>query len=190
MRDNLLVNNTKVKSYTQEVVINDLLTIVSSTSVNTYGALSFKLNQWPEYASWTALFDKYRIESVELNFVASGVQENTANAQIAPSFATALDFDNDVTPTSYNEVIRRSRSTECVGTSSFVRHFKPRVARQIYNGVASTNYEEAGPDVWLDCASAATPHYGLVYAMGTASSTSYLYRVDAKFTVTFGFPIG
>jgi len=190
LREGLLVNQTNAKTYVQDFMMSDVAQVTSSTSVNVYGAKSFKLNDVPQYASWTVLFDKYRILKVELHFVASGVQENAANAQVAPIFATALDFDNDTTPTTFDEVLRRSRSTESVATTSVKRCFVPRVARQVYNGVASVNYEEAAPHIWLDCASAATPHYGAVWAMGTASSTSYLYRVHAKYTVEFGFPIG
>lgn len=189
-RDNIQVNKTKTRSYLIDFMINDLFTPTSSASVNVYGGMAFTLNMYPNYAAWTTLFDKYRIRSIDLHFVASGVQENTANLQIAPTFATALDFDNDATPTSINEVLRLSKSTNCVSTSSFKRSFIPRVGREIYNGIASTNYEEAEPWVWLDCASAATPHYGLKYAMSTASSVSYIYRVHCRMTVEFGFPIG
>lgn len=189
-RDNLIVNRTSTKTYVQDFMIDDLWTVTSSTSVVQLGGKSFKLNDIPQYASWTVIFDKYRIREIELHFVASGIQENTATSQVAPVFATALDFDNDTAPASVNEVLRRSKSTECVGTSSLKRHFIPRLAAEIYNGVASTNYSEAEPWTWLDCASAATPHYGLVYAMGTASTTSYIYRIHARYRVEFGFPIG
>lgn len=171
-------------------MIQQVFTVTSSTSVVQLGGFSFKLNLWPNYASWTALFDKYRIDEIELHFQADGVQLNSTNSQLAPVFAVALDFDNDANPSSVDDVIRRSKSVVCAGTTNFRRHFIPRVAREVYNGVASTNYEEAAGPVWLDCASAATPHYGVVYAMGTASSTSYAYRVHAKFRVSFAFPIG
>jgi hypothetical protein len=171
-------------------MIEDLFTVQSSTTVSVLGGRSFKLNDAPTYASWTALFDKYRIHEIELHFVASGIQENVSTSQVAPVFATALDFDNDTAPASIAEVLRRSRSTECVGTSNLKRHFVPRVAKEVYNGVASTNYQEAEPRVWLDCASAATPHYGIVYGMGTASTTSYVYRVHCRMRVEFAFPIG
>lgn len=171
-------------------MIADLFTVTSSTSVNQYAGFSFKLNQYPNYAAWTVNFDKYRIRAIDLHLVSSGIQENTSATQIAPTFHTAIDFDNDANPSSIDEVNRNSRSTECVGTSSLRRHFIPRVGREVYNGVASTNYEEAEPWVWLDCASAATPHYGFKYAMSTASTNSYLYRCHCKMTVEFGFPIG
>lgn len=189
-RDTLLVNNTKARTYLVDFMINDLFTVTSGTSTIVYGGLAFKLNQYPNYAAWTVNFDKYRIRGIELHFVSTGIQENVSTSQIAGTFHTCLDFDNDATPTSIAEVNQASRSTECVQTSSFRRHFIPRVGREIYNGVASTNYEEAEPWVWLDCASAATPHYGLKYAMGTASTTSYVYRCMCRMTVEFGFPIG
>lgn len=180
----------KARTLVCDFMINDWYTITSSTSVNQYAGFSFKLNQYTNYASWTVLFDKYRIRALDIHFVSSGIQENTSATQIAPTFHTALDFDNDTNPVSIDEVIRYSKSTSCIATSNFRRHFIPRVGREVYNGVASTNYEEAEPWVWLDCASAATPHYGLKLAMSTASTNSYLYRVHVRMTVEFGFPIG
>ena len=185
----LLVNQTKARIFTQDFFIETLIQIVSSASVVQLGGVSFKLNQVPTYANWTAVFDKYRFDKVELQFMADGMQDITQSAIIAPVMSTALDFDSDATPASAAEVQRKSRSTMTTGTVSFRRAFVPRVARDVYNGVASTNYEEGPPAVWLDCASAATPHYGLAYAMGTATNTSFQYRVHARFTISFSFPI-
>lgn len=148
------------------------------------------LADYTNSSSWTTLFDKYRINSVRLDFVPTGIQLNTQTGVTAPEFATALDFDNAATPASFDAVIRKDRSTLTNATTAFQRHFVPRVSREVYYNGITSGYEEAQGGVWLDCSNANIPHFGLVYVMGTATNTSYTYRVNAVYNVTFAFPIG
>jgi len=176
--------------YTLDLVINILFQVQSSATLNQYGGQSFMLADYTNYSAWTTLFDKYRINHVVLKFDPTGIQLNTQTGVTAPEFATALDFDNAATPGSFDTVIRKERSTLCNATTAFERKFVPRVSREVYYNGVTPGYEEAQGGVWLDCSNASIPHFGLVYVMGTATNTSYTYRVQAVYNVTFAFPIG
>ncbi len=158
--------------------------ILSNSTAIQYGAFSFQLNQLPNYAAYQSIFDRYRILSVDVRFIPTNVQINIGTVN-APQFHTVVDFDDNSTPTSVTTLQRYSTYVGTYATTPFRRHFLPRAAVQVYDGV-TTAYGEVDPMMWRDAAYPDIPHYALKYAMELSTpSNDYRYDVQCIMKVEF-----
>lgn len=147
----------------------------------------------PNYAEFSALFDNFKIDYVEVslspgwnaNNLADSAYVNTTTGQMTgasyweayglPCIGCANDFD-DVNSAQISD-LQQYESFKYIpmgtaGQPVTFKTFRPRVAAQFYNTAVSTGYGwgiDSGQ--WIDCASAAVPHYGLKMALdsGTAN---------------------
>lgn len=175
------------RMYTIEEIVS-LTNIASSATAVTYGALTFQLSDLSTSSSLTTLFDKYRLKEVEIVFFPIDNQYNidvTGSATIG-NFYTAIDFDNNATPTSVAQVERYSTSVTTSGNKPQYRHFRPRTVRPVYISGVSTGYSEGRPDDWLDCAYPSIPYYALLYALSqTANAGTCTYGVRVRYVFQF-----
>lgn len=141
-----------------------------------------------------ALYDSYRIRSVEVNFVVCGVQQVTSpyapTAIVAvPMMTTVIDYNDISVPSSLAELDRYSTVVTQPSTISFVRKFSPRWQAMVYNGLVSTAYALGSRSAWLSTATSAIPHFGLKYCLGPDSgsglSQRFQYTVRVRYTVQF-----
>lgn len=179
---NQVVRNIPSREYTITMQY-EASPLVMNAVTNTYGGFVVQLNQFQNYASYAAVFDRYCIRDVKFEFVPSGKQLITNSAVVVPRFYTAVDFDDVTTPSAISDVQRYDTMVGVPFTSGLVRHFVPRVAIQVYNGV-TPGYKEAEADTWLDLANPDLPHYGLKYAYGPGD-TSLQYVPVVRATVSF-----
>lgn len=149
----------------------------------TYGAYAIQLNQFLNYTSYAGIFDRYCIHEVRFEFIPSGKQLITNSAVVVPRFYTAVDFDDASTPSSIADVMKYDTMVGVPFTAGLVRHFVPRVALQVYNGV-TPGYKEGDAHSWLDMANPDLPHYGIRYAYGPGDS-SLQYTPVVRATVSF-----
>ncbi len=172
-------------SYTVTEVING--TPILNGLATLYGSLGFTASLLPNASSWSAVFDRYRIRSVDVSFYPTNVQINEGGTLTnAPLFHTAIDFDDDATPTSVAQLQRYSTYAGTIATSGIRRHFVPRSARLQYLSGVSSGYAEEDIETWRDCAYMNIPHYGIKYALepcGTANV--YRYDISIKLVVEF-----
>jgi hypothetical protein len=184
------VNPEGTRTFTFDFMIDTLAQVVASASVPVLGALSFQLSDVPNYSLWSANFDKFRIDAVELDFVPIFTQISGVTNTSTPMFCTALDFDSAGAPGSLNAVIAYSRSTQTAATTRFKRHFVPRVAREVYLSSITTTYEEGPAHAWMTTTQPSVPHFGLVYGFAVAgAANAFAYKINARYKVTFAFRV-
>jgi hypothetical protein len=140
-------------------------------------AQSFRLADLPQYASWTALFDQYRISRISVSFIPSRAPTALAStttdvAQPALQFWYAVDLD-DSTVVSPLTALMQYENVRCHtfdGTKPMTVSFKPHIAVAAYSG-AFTSYANQSSQ-WIDCGSPDVLHYGLKYGFPCLNSTS------------------
>jgi hypothetical protein len=155
-------------------------TILSSTSAETDGVITPHLSDFADYASWSAVYDTYRILTVKIEFVPTETLAPTGGVQ--PIY-TAIDYDDGNSVTLANLI---QYDTVMVSPMSVYhqRVFNPRTAMAIYGGATFTSYGQSKYAQWLDLNSAGVPHFGLKY--GVAASTN-VNGINTKITAVLQF---
>lgn len=163
---------------------------LSLSANGTAGALTQSM---PGVAEFTALFDQYRIDYVEVrvNFSANSQSTNSLNHGM-PEFFFAKDYD-DASATTLNDIQQYDNveTWQPTGSStSYMVKLKPRAANLFYNGVTS-GYAPSNANQFFDTASSAIPFYGLKCAWqvlapagGTERHMGYL-NFTVKYHMTF-----
>jgi len=144
---------------------------VYDNNVQSHRAMLFQLSAVSNYTEFVALYDRYRIDKVEVHFRydrTSSDASATGFTTPMPTITAVKDYD-DATPLTldsqyqqYNPVyIKRMGMT---AGDDLVISMKPRVAAAGYGGTVWTNYiNMAAP--WCDTASANLEHYGIKWTI-------------------------
>lgn len=138
--------------------------INSSNALARSGAYAVNVQQFDNFAAWTQLYDQYRILKVIYRFMPIASQNDNAYPDVftVPQFYTAIDYDDNSTPASLNEILQYSTLKITPGSKTHIRIFTPAVASAVYQGVASTGYS-IKKFQWINVANSTVPHYGLKY---------------------------
>lgn len=128
-------------------------------------AMIFKLNSVADFGDFPALFDRYKITGVKLQFL---YQSNLANSDSTtgtnalPLLSYSFDADDATVPSSLDEVQKKQYCHQKIlnGNRMFSVFIRPRILKEVYNSALTTSYQTA-PATWLDSAQAGTPHYAL-----------------------------
>lgn len=171
------------------------LQIANDTTAETRGALIFQLANCNYFTRFTAIYDQYRIDKVVVRFrpsMATVVNRpyddstTAVSAQVTPRFVTAIDYDDNNTPASLDELVSRHNSRTTLATKPQTIAFKPKRLIQVYRTISSTGYITDGSKAFLDCAQTDIPHYGLKYALDTGSPIrAFIYQIDIEYQLTF-----
>jgi hypothetical protein len=158
--------------------------VQSSTSANTYGSLQFLLSDLNEVASYTAIFDQYRIRSLSICFIpnTTAAVSNATISSFAPVIYTAVDYDDNGTPSSLATVLNYANVRYHASGSNFTITFKPHISIAGFTGTFGGFVNEPAP--WIDAASTNVQHYGLKYALPSASLIS-AWQCIARYTIDF-----
>lgn len=162
---------------------------IAGASANSYSGKSFTLQYLAQYATFTALFDQYRIDRIELtfrpvynvnNFLASG----TAGANQMQRIYTVVDYDDDASPTTLQQL---EEYTNCKihQYETFTISFVPHVANAVYSGAFTSFGNLRSP--WIDCASSTVAHYGIKWGVTGSLNATYnqAWNVAGKMWVSF-----
>lgn len=151
-------NNTLKKDNSEHHFIqtNDLgVVVTTSTTVPVFYARSFTYTDVNQVTSFTAIFDQYRIDEVEV-WMVPNLSATTNNS---PSlWYSVVDYDDAVAPTmlatlqQYTNVIMTPMSN-----GHYVR-FKPHCAEAVYAGAFTSYGNILAP--WIDSTSSSVQHYG------------------------------
>lgn len=176
-----------------------LTPFANDSLVVTRGALTFALNQVPEYARFTALFDQYRINRVVVKFIptmstlVNRPYDDTTTILVGegvPRLATAIDRDDDQLPSSttgFNDLQGRQGSKVVQATRPVTWSFVPTRLSMVYRTASTTGYKvDSQTREFLDCANDNIPHYGLKYALTPFSpANAFQYRVETTYYLSF-----
>lgn len=136
------------------------------------GVFNFSLNDLPNYTEFTALFDLYKIERIEIEWT----PEYTELTDAAPvSNAVNVYFNSAIdpagnTPASVDDVLQY-RSLQ--STSITKMHKRDFVPAYLMDGVIPAS-------TYISCASPSINLYGLVYGI-PATGVAMTFRSRAKF---------
>lgn len=135
----------------------------------------------PNYASYVALFDQYRIDVVEVTVNLRGNSILTGDFPVLTFFP---DFDDSGNPPTLSAAQSHPRAKIVPLTParpSVTFAFEPRVALATYQGVVSAYSAPSGP-VFCDSASTDVQHFGWKYAVENMQTGQFL---DVRYRIWF-----
>ncbi len=146
--------------------------ITTTGLVANYGVFNFSLNDLPNYTEFTALFDLYKIERIEIEWTPE-YTELTDAAPVSNAvnvyFNTAIDPAGN-TPASVDDVLQY-RTLHSTGiTKSHKRDFVPAY---LMDGIVPVS-------AYISCASPSTNLYGIVYGI-PATGVAMVFRSRVKY---------
>lgn len=159
-----------------------------STTVPVDTALIFTLDQLPSYTEFTALFDEYYINKVQVKFIARNITSVTSPySLVAAMLHTAIDYDDATAPGSITALQQYSTYRFTIATKSMTRTFRPKVSIAMYKTSANNAYGSSDKKLWVDCAYTDVEHYGLKFYMPVVaqSQAAFTYSVFVKYWISF-----
>jgi len=149
--------------------------LTSSTTAFVGIALNFQASQVPNFADFTAVFDQYRIERIELWLMPASATD-AGLASEASAFVSVIDYDDSNTPSSEAVLLDYQNSMVTSLNSGHYRAFIPHVALAAYSGAFTSFCNEEAP--WIDAASPTVQHYGVKLGVtNTVASAQIMGRV-------------
>lgn len=166
-----------------------------ATATDAAFALQFSLSDLPQASSFATIFDAYKIEKVELRFIpdanelpsASNLGSATTATAKGEFMNTAIDFDDSNAPSSLAQILEYETFQVSPPYREHKVVLRPRVAREIFDGVVTTAYEQPDKEVWLDIAQTGIPHYGVkgyIQSAGTSNNIQNVWRIYATYHVS------
>jgi hypothetical protein len=128
---------------------------ITSAAAGVGYSTNFQLDQLPQFADYTALFDQYRFTKIvahvmpRVNVHTLTVQSSAGTTTLSPISVT-FDPDDSTTPAAATDVLQYPACRTYPGYKTFTYEFKPRAAIAAYGG-AFTQFADF--DGWCDCAS-------------------------------------
>ncbi len=132
--------------------------------------LKFEISEIPQFSTYSALFDQYRLTGVKVTLLPTTNTNDTAN--VGGSFIWSIDLDGDTTITTFDDILQCSNShtspwSSTGGMTPYKKMFvRPRtrdaLVRDISNNVPvlSTALGDAGQ--WIDLGDrGTTEHFGI-----------------------------
>lgn len=145
-----------------------------------FGADTFRLNEVQNYSQFLAVYEYYKIKSVEIKFKwtpsTATATVNTGTNSFAPVLWVRNDFNDDTVPTSIGEL------KSAPNTKKITLYPNREYVHKIKNPpILVRGYESATSDAFIpkrnvkiDMVDAGTPHFGLkICAEAPDSSTNY-----------------
>jgi hypothetical protein len=168
-------------------------TITQNSATALLGSIAFTLNDLSQVTSWTTVFDQYRIDEVHFRCTSRSnsvsVFTSSATTEAVPYVQFVVDRDDSTAPASLAAVGDYDNMLQMPGWGNLDVVIQPSVSPAVYASGAFSGYEirKAGT-MWLDCANAAIPHYGIkfgVSALDVSTTADWKFDVAAWYKVSF-----
>jgi hypothetical protein len=176
---NVMNNDKRTYTFRQVYELGPWLT--SSAGGGTSTGIALVLSQLPQYATWTAAFDQYKID-----FIEAWIQPTQASTVASPDgwrWYNVVDYDDDGTSITETQIQQYQNVQDLARTEACYRKWRPHVAIGSNVGgsvVLSVNQ----PSEWINCAQVNVKHFGLkVYMQATAITVVLTMRL--RYTVSF-----
>jgi len=123
-------------------------------------AFPFALSQIPNASEFTTLFDRYRIRSVDVRLVYSGIPTSIATGfSTHPTVWAYMDDDDAVIPTTRNAVLERQSVRPFTYSDANTVVSYTIAPRWLVDGTNKTSL--APRNMWIDMSTPSVEHYGL-----------------------------
>jgi len=154
----------------------------SSSGADVFFAQGVTLASLPQVASFTAVFDQYKIRQIEIwvtpsyNF-AAGMNPNSV-------YLTVIDYDDSATPSAIGTLLQYSNCIEVSATTGVYRRWVPHVGVMLAQPTSSVqgNANKVAP--WIDSSTTGVIHNGFKMAVKASSVTS-IYNARLRLTIQF-----
>lgn len=152
------------------------------------GSLTFQLNDLPEAASFTNLYDQYRVDRIDVEFVPLNRAVIAGTTALASGLlAVSVDYDDTGTPASLAVVLNYQNCKVTQAGRPFAISFEPHSASAAYVQAGTFTGYQNDARQWHDAASLTVLQFGLKYAI-TGSTYWPVWRVIARMHVSFKSP--
>lgn len=144
---------------------------LSKTALDQGNVRLFSLSSIPNSSEFTALFDMYRIDRVELEYQL--ISEIIGSAY--PRIAFTPDYNDSTPPTTESQILEYGSSEMFLFSQYkpvFRRTLKPRAQLGTYQG-AFTAYSMAPPGTWISCDYPGVLYYGAKDFISSYNSTTF-----------------
>jgi len=147
----------------------------TSTVVVTYASQNFTLSQLDQVGSYTALFDQYRFDEIEL-WLTPRTELNLG------TLVSVIDYDDSTVLTTYASATDYQNALTAPLSMSHYRRFVPHAAVAAYSGTFVSFDNVTAP--WIDCASPSVQHYGFKTAC-TVTTPAVALDLTIRYKVSF-----
>jgi hypothetical protein len=153
----------------------------TSTTVPTYSGTVFALSALSNASAYTAVFDQYMIEEIEMWIFtgADGVDAITSSIGI---WNSAVDYDDGNTPTTIQQVSDKQTNVASSIQAGHYHKWRPQFALGAYSGTFASFGAGRG---WIDCASPSVQHYGLKTSCAATPINSFVFSSVVRYTISF-----
>jgi len=149
--------------------------------------LYFQLNYLDQYTSYTAIYDQYRIDKVDVTFWPQFRANSMAQTgAVVPLIYVVVDLDDASAPTSIGFLEQYQNCVVRNDERAFTVSFQPHVALAAYRG-GFTGFANAG-NQWIDSASPDIAHYGIklgITPQNTSVSQYQQWTITTRLHVSF-----
>lgn len=145
-------------------------------------ALAITLSMFSKSTAYTALFDQYRIDDVEMWIVPNAPQGSTTFS----SQYHAIDYDNASLPSDASDITSKATQITTDGASATYLRWQPHMAVALYSG-AFTSYGNEPAD-WIDAGSPNVQHFGVRSGYGPSATGGIVYAYHVRAKVSFRNP--
>jgi hypothetical protein len=174
---------------------------VTSSNVDIWipGGISYYAADFNNIAEVTPLFEEYRINWVQTDFLFAGAQSYMAEAYFATMpfrLLTCVDHDDDTAPTNnltgWKSLLERHGARVDIvgarGSSKFSVRLQPKVLSEIYRSATTTAYSPIKAP-FIDAEKLDVPHYGLKYCVMVPKSGSGAAGFPMRFDIVHTYNI-
>lgn len=152
-----------------------------------FGALTFQLDDLPNYTEFTNLFDDYRINAVSLKFIPNRNSSDFAGGVAPPgisNFYTVFDYNDATVPGAVNDLMQYPNLKITQSSRMLTRTLRPASLDVVSAGGTTASVNPKWKQ-WLSTASPDVNHYGLKYCLDAFSAANAVtYQVYATFYIS------
>jgi hypothetical protein len=182
------INTQEDNIYTVVQTMENVGSITQVAVTDSFTAFGIQLGFLTQYASWTALFDQYRIDLLQFIIRPQyNMQALSAPGALkVPLLYTVIDYDDATVPSTITSLKEYANCSVSM-FETVVATFKPHVEMADYNTSVFTSFANM-QDRWIDAASAGVPHYGLKLGLEAGISGQTLlqtFDITVKVKVSF-----
>lgn len=159
--------------------------VTSTSAAEGLYAFSYQLSDLSEVASFTSVFDQYRITRIDLLVRAMTHPSTTVSVSVPYAFCYVVtDYDDASTLGTASLSLNYQNCSILSPGQSHSRHIRPHVLLSAYDGAAAFANSVASP--WIDCNNTNVVHYGNKISITQSTSTFVsTWYVWARYYVEF-----
>lgn len=171
--------DTVIHSVTKSVVG---ATITASSVADLFGNKVFKLSDLSEASSYSALYDQYKINSIQIDFIPVMMPQGVGPYQ---PLIYVFDYDDNANATTQQQLLDFANSVIVPSGARSSRVLKPRTLSSLYDG-ATTQVSGVMSSQWINTDFASIAHYALKYMIPLSSAgIQSSWIVYYKYSVSF-----